>query len=76
VAAEVAEDPWPSLQARFVDDPAAAVAEAAGLVDQALDGIRSRAAAHVGGGDTEALRLAFHRFRELHRDLWAVLARG
>jgi hypothetical protein len=56
---------WHELQSRFVDDPAAAVAEAADHVEQALRDLRGR----IGNGDTEQLRTAFKRYRDFYSSL-------
>jgi hypothetical protein len=54
---------WDELQARFVDDPRAAVDGAAGLLAEAL------AEATPGDAGTEDLRVAFQRYRAAFRDL-------
>ena len=67
VAPSTPDDPrWSALQARFVDDPGAAVREAGELVQEAV-----RHLLHDQGGtpDTEDLRSAFLRYRDLHRTL-------
>jgi len=56
---------WRELQGRFVDDPEAAVREAGVLVEQELAALRSR----LETGDTENLRTAFRRYRDLHSAL-------
>jgi len=56
---------WSRLQAQFVDDPAAAVKGASTLVEQAVQ----RLLGSSGRQDTEELRTAFLRYRELHRTL-------
>jgi len=65
-------DPWPRLAGDFVDEPEKAVAQAHRLVQEAVDavlaGVHGNGAA--GGDDatsTEDLRLAFRRYREIHR---------
>jgi hypothetical protein len=64
---------WGDVQARFVDDPKAAVGAADGLVAELMQSLASGFADHKsrletqwhGGGeaDTEALRLALRRYR-------------
>ncbi len=56
---------WRDLQGRFVDDPQAAVREAAALVEKALTELRTRAES----GSTEDLRTAFRRYRDLYSGL-------
>jgi hypothetical protein len=56
---------WRELQGKFVDDPESAVKEAGAKVEQALSELRSR----IESGDTESLRTAFRRYRDLHADL-------
>ena len=56
---------WRELQGRFVDDPPAAVKEAADRVEQALTRLRTR----LEQGSTEDLRMAFRQLRELHSTL-------
>ena len=56
---------WRDLQAKFVDDPEATVAEAAALIERDLAGLRSK----LAGGSTEDLRNAFKRYRGLHESL-------
>lgn len=56
---------WHELQSRFVDDPAAAVREAAEHVERALSDLRDR----IGKGDTEELRTAFKRYRAFYSSL-------
>ncbi|MCE0540190.1 hypothetical protein LWF15_32325 [Kineosporia rhizophila] len=56
---------WRDLQAKFVDDPEATVAEAATLIERDLAGLRSK----LAGGSTEDLRNAFKRYRGLHESL-------
>jgi len=58
-------DSWHDLQGRFVDDPESAVREAGALVEQDLATLRSR----LETGDTENLRTAFRRYRDLHASL-------
>jgi hypothetical protein len=62
--AAVATD-WQELQGKFVDDPAAAVQEAGGKVEQALAELRAK----VETGSTEDLRTAFRRYRDLFASL-------
>ena len=59
------EDGWRDLQVQFVDDPSGAVDGAARLVQQAIE---AHAGAH-GSADTEQLRQAFTRLRDLHHRL-------
>ncbi|MBT0767476.1 hypothetical protein KIH74_00985 [Kineosporia sp. J2-2] len=59
------DDEWRELQTKFVDDPQATVAGAAGLLERDLAGLRSQLAA----GSTEDLRNAFKRYRGLHESL-------
>lgn len=71
-------DEWQAVQYEFVDDPKAAVRKADGLVTRALEELttrhRSLAKQLEGNGDpqTEDLRLALHRYRELFKSLVAV----
>lgn len=69
-----AEDPWPALQSQFVDDPAAAVGAAAGMVDDLLARLRDAAARPGQDTDTEGLRQAFHRYRSMHRSLTGMIS--
>jgi hypothetical protein len=62
---DLAEQRWAELQAQFVDDPAAAVRGASTLVEEAVQRVLHRS----GTPDTEELRAAFVRYRELHRIL-------
>jgi hypothetical protein len=68
-----ANDAWHELQSRFVDDPAAAVRDAGALVEKALTDLRSQLErGNTGGdthGDTEDLRMAFRRYRDLYGSL-------
>ena len=61
-----ADGAWDRLAAEFVDDPQRAVDEAVRLVREAVE--RSTT---TGGTDTEDLRTAFRRLRDLHRTLVA-----
>jgi hypothetical protein len=67
------DDVWHELQSRFVDDPAAAVRGAGALVEKALTDLRSQLErGNTGGdtrGDTEDLRTAFRRYRDLYGSL-------
>ncbi|HEY6797163.1 MAG TPA: hypothetical protein VI248_21025 [Kineosporiaceae bacterium] len=57
---------WAQLSAQFVDDPPAAVKAAAVLVEEAVQ----RVLRHPDGDtDTEVLRAAFVRYRDLYRTL-------
>jgi len=72
------EDEWQNVQYEFVDDPKAAVRKADDLVTRAIEELttrhRSLAKQLEGNGDpqTEDLRLALHRYRELLKSLVAV----
>jgi hypothetical protein len=72
------EDEWQAVQYEFVDDPKAAVRKADALVTRAIEELttrhRSLAKQLEGNGDpqTEDLRLALHRYRELFKSLVAV----
>ena len=72
------EDEWQAVQYEFVDDPKAAVRKADELVKRAIDELTTRhrsLSQHLeGNGDpqTEDLRLALHRYRELFKSLVAV----
>jgi hypothetical protein len=61
-----AEDRWRDLQLTFVDDPAAAVREAADLLEQAIADLRQQ---YEGSDSTEDLRTAFRRYRDVYRSL-------
>jgi len=69
------EDEWQAVQYEFVDDPKAAVRKADDLVTRAIEELttrhRSLAKQLEGNGDpqTEDLRLALHRYRELFKSL-------
>ena len=65
------DERWHELQSRFVDDPVAAVQEAAGLLDEALDDLRRSIPQDSDGGSTEQLRLAFQRYRDAYQSLGA-----
>jgi hypothetical protein len=67
-ADEEAEDEarWRDLQVMFVDEPAAAVREAADLLEQAVADLRRRL---EGSDSTEDLRTAFRKYRDVHRSL-------
>jgi hypothetical protein len=64
---------WQSLQGRFVDDPDAAVGEAAALVDEAirrlLESLQDETTSEVGDTSTEQKRLAFQRYRAVYEVL-------
>lgn len=51
-------------QARFIDDPRAALQEAGTLVKEAIDRVMHQAA-HGEGTDTEQMRVAMQRYRRL-----------
>jgi hypothetical protein len=61
-----AEDRWRELQITFVDDPAAAVRDAAELLEQAIADLRQR---FEGSDSTEDLRTAFRKYRDVYRGL-------
>jgi len=74
--AEAAEDlrrRWHEVQVRFVDDPAAAARDAQALADEAVQGLMTELEARKSAlsgwtdaaGDTEQLRLAVQRYRDL-----------
>jgi hypothetical protein len=72
------EDEWQSVQYEFVDDPKAAVRKADDLVKRAIEEVTTRHRSLTrqleGNGDpqTEDLRLALHRYRELFKSLVAA----
>ncbi|HEX8870438.1 MAG TPA: hypothetical protein VF821_32535, partial [Lentzea sp.] len=72
------EDEWQTVQYEFVDDPKAAVRKADELVTRAIEELTSRHRSLTkqleGNGDpqTEDLRLALHRYRELFKSLVAA----
>ncbi|GAB2839179.1 hypothetical protein [Lentzea nigeriaca] len=72
------EDEWQAVQYEFVDDPKAAVRKADDLVTRAIEELtarhRSLSKQLAGNGDpqTEDLRLALHRYRELFKTLVAA----
>jgi hypothetical protein len=63
-----ADRAWSQLQSQFVDDPTAAVRGASDLVEQAVQRLLRRSGDH----DTEELRTAFLRYRDLHRSLTSL----
>ena len=69
------EDEWQAVQYEFVDDPKAAVRKADDLVKRAIEELTTRHRSLTeqlkGNGDpqTEDLRLALHRYRELFKSL-------
>jgi hypothetical protein len=72
-AAERLRDQWRDLQVRFVDDPAAAVTGAKGLVTEAVQQLAETLLAaqaaldpfrETDQVDTEAMRVAMRRYRE------------
>ncbi len=69
-----ATDPWPALQAQFVDDPGSAVGAAADLVEDVLRRLHEAAARPGADADTEAQRQAFQRLRSLHRSLVGMMS--
>ncbi|MDX3664104.1 hypothetical protein PV646_43045 [Streptomyces sp. ID05-26A] len=72
------EDEWQAVQYEFVDDPKAAVRKADDLVTRAIEELNTRHRSLTkqleGNSDpqTEDLRLALHRYRELFKSLVAV----
>jgi hypothetical protein len=60
------EDAWRDLQITFVDDPAAAVRDAADLLEKAIADLRST---YEGSESTEDLRTAFRKYRDVYRGL-------
>ena len=60
------DERWRELQLTFVDDPAAAVREAADLLEQAIADLRQQ---YEGSDSTEDLRTAFRRYRDVYRSL-------
>jgi hypothetical protein len=78
---------WQRVRIAFVDNPRGAVAEAAGLTDEAAEALaaalrerrhRIRASwdANGSGRDTEALRLALLRYQALFSQIVGGLAHG
>lgn len=73
---------WSEVQARFVDDPRAAVKEADGLVDEVIQELarqfadeRARLEGQWGRNEkvaTEDLRIALRRYREFFERLLAA----
>jgi hypothetical protein len=54
------------VQARFIDDPQAAVEGARSLVEEAVDRMMQTIRADLGDhADTEQMRLAIQRYREV-----------
>jgi hypothetical protein len=72
------EDEWQAVQFEFVDDPQAAVRKADDLVTKAIEELTTRHRTlsqewkGEGKHETEDLRLALHRYRELFKSLVAV----
>ncbi|SDH13427.1 hypothetical protein SAMN05216553_116155 [Lentzea fradiae] len=72
------EDEWKAVQYDFVDDPKSAVRKADQLVTRAIEELTARHRSLTeqleGNRDpqTEDLRLALHRYRELFKSLVAV----
>ncbi len=72
------EDEWQAVQFEFVDDPQAAVSKADDLVTKAIEELTTRQRTlsqqwkGEGKHETEDLRLALHRYRELFKSLVAV----
>ncbi|MEU8659981.1 hypothetical protein [Actinoplanes philippinensis] len=63
-------DRWRDVQLRFVDDPKGATADAAGLVDEAVDKLSQALRDHRGSfakgtDDTEALRVELRSYRDI-----------
>jgi hypothetical protein len=63
-------DRWRDVQLRFVDDPKGATAEAASLVDEAVDKLSQALRDHRGSfakgtDDTEALRVELRGYRDI-----------
>ncbi|BEL09576.1 hypothetical protein Q0Z83_077670 [Actinoplanes sichuanensis] len=63
-------DRWRDVQLRFVDDPKGATADAAGLVDEAVDKLSTALRDHKGSfakgtDDTEALRVELRSYRDI-----------
>jgi hypothetical protein len=63
-------DRWRDVQLRFVDDPKGATAEAAGLVDEAVDKLSQALRDHRGSfakgtDDTESLRVELRGYRDI-----------
>ncbi|WP_088289545.1 hypothetical protein [Kineosporia sp. A_224] len=73
-----ADDAWRRLAGDFVDDPRHAVEQGRVLVQQAVDAMMAKAGigpdgvAGGGQGDTENLRQAFRRLRDLHRSVSGI----
>jgi hypothetical protein len=73
-----ADDAWRRLAGDFVDDPRHAVEQGRVLVQQAVDAMMAKAGigpdgiAGDGQGDTENLRQAFRRLRDLHRSVSGI----
>jgi len=69
--AQAFQERWRDVQLRFVDSPKEATAEAAGLVDEAVDrlaaSLREQKGKLAGGGaeDTEKLRVELRAYRDL-----------
>jgi hypothetical protein len=64
------KDRWRDVQLRFVDDPKGATAEAAGLVDEAVDKLSKalrdqRGSLAKGTDDTEQLRVELRGYRDI-----------
>jgi hypothetical protein len=73
-----ADDAWQRLAGDFVDDPRHAVEAGRRLVQQAVDAMMAKAGigpdgvAGDGQGDTEQMRQAFRRLRDLHRSVSGI----
>jgi hypothetical protein len=68
--AQPLRDRWRDVQLRFVDDPKGATAEAAGLVDEAVDKLSQALRDHrgsfaKGSDDTESLRIELRGYRDI-----------
>lgn len=57
-------DRMSDVQARFIDDPRGAVEQAGSLVKEAIDRLMEPMR-HEGGADTEQMRVAMQRYRQM-----------
>jgi hypothetical protein len=72
-AGHAADSQWSALQGAFVDDPDAAVRDAAALVDEAMSTLlASLQTDRSGETSTEQKRVAFQRYRAVHEVLTRV----